>query len=75
MTIRALPLPGMPARRGSDAWRKLAEGDVKGRAMPLDERIGALRRAGFSLGEIARRVGKEKSYVQNRLLRIAAREG
>lgn len=56
-------------------WQRLTEGDVKGREMPLDQRIGDLRRAGLSLGQIAAEIEKGKSYVQNRLLRIAAREG
>lgn len=55
-------------------WQKLSEGDVRGWVMPLDGEIGTLRRAGLSLGAIGERVGKRKSYVQQRLLRIAARE-
>ena len=55
-------------------WRKLAEGDVRGIVMPLDDAIRYLRIAGWSLGDIGRQIGKGKSYVQQRLLRIAARE-
>lgn len=55
-------------------WQRLTEGDVPGWVMPLDNDIGALRRAGLSLDAIAAHIGKRKSYVQQRLLRIAARE-
>jgi hypothetical protein len=55
-------------------WQRLREGDIKGRVMPLDEVIGHLRRRGWSHGDIARQIGKRRSYVQHRLMRIAARE-
>ena len=55
-------------------WRKLTEGDVLGVVMPLDGTIRDLRLAGKSIGDIGRQIGKGKSYVQQRLLRIAARE-
>lgn len=55
-------------------WQKLVEGDVKGVVRPLDADIETLRRSGLSLTAIGERLGKRKSYVQQRLLRIAARE-
>lgn len=55
-------------------WQKLRIGEVRGVVMPLDPLISELRRDGLSLGEIARRIDKRKSYVQQRLQRIAARE-
>lgn len=55
-------------------WRRLMEGDVRGIVMPLDEEIGNARRSGLSLVAISKQIGKRKSYVQQRLLRIAARE-
>lgn len=56
------------------SWQKIAEGDVRGWIMPFDEEIGRLRRNGLSLGNIAKQIGKGRSYVQQRLMRIAARE-
>ena len=55
-------------------WQRLSEGDVKGIIMPLDDAIRELRLSGLSLGRIAAQIGKRRSYVQHRLLRIAARE-
>lgn len=55
-------------------WQRLMEGDVKGVIRPYDDRIRELRIGGLSLGKIAREIGKRRSYVQHRLLRIAARE-
>ena len=56
------------------SWHEFVEGDVRGIVMPLDGTIRYLRIAGWSLGDIGRQIGKGKSYVQQRLLRIAARE-
>ena len=55
-------------------WQRLREGDVRGVVRPLDPQICQLRRSGLSIGKIAHRIGKRRSYVQHRLLRIAARE-
>jgi len=57
-----------------EQWRRLSEGEVCGVVRPLDDRIRELRGAGMSLDAISKNIGKARSYVQNRLLRIAARE-
>jgi hypothetical protein len=59
---------------GMTYWQRLTEGDVRGVVMPHDDEIAKLRRTGLSLVAIGERIGKRKSYVQQRLLRIAARE-
>lgn len=57
------------------SWHKLRDGEARGIVMPHDSTIHALRLSGLSLAAIGRVIGKPKSYVQKRLLRIAAREG
>ena len=55
-------------------WQRAITGDTKGRPMPHDARIKALRASGLGYKRIAREVGLTRSAVQWRLWRIAAQD-
>lgn len=66
----------MPLTKSGRQYQRLVSGNVAEppRESEHDAEINRMRLDGMSLGAIGQQIGKSKSYVQNRLLRIACRE-